>query len=125
MHLQSNKYILMVFEGQKSEPIIVNNLKQYFLNEQQNTIIYALYGNVIYDIYEKLNEDDFLDVVPNFDNISNYNKTIELDEISNTFLNNNNKYLAKMTVFTCLATSVRETQIVCNLMFSHGGYNSK
>jgi hypothetical protein len=63
MHLQSNKYILMVFEGQKSEPIIVNNLKQYFLNEQQNTIIYALYGNVIYDIYEKLNEDDFLDVV--------------------------------------------------------------
>jgi hypothetical protein len=64
MHLQSNKYILMVFEGQKSEPIIVNNLKQYFLNEQQNTIIYALYGNVIYDIYEKLNEDDFLDVVP-------------------------------------------------------------
>ena len=63
MHLQSNKYILMVFEGQKSEPIIVNNLKQYFLNEQQNAIIYALYGNVIYDIYEKLNEDDFLDVV--------------------------------------------------------------
>jgi len=32
-------------------------------HEQQNTIIYALYGNVIYDIYEKLNEDDFLDVV--------------------------------------------------------------
>jgi hypothetical protein len=43
--------------------------------------------------------NDFLDVVPNFDNISNYNKTIELDEISNTFLNNNNKYYFRVKGF--------------------------
>ena len=62
--MDSKNYILMVFEGQKTEPIIVNNLKRYFLNEKQNTIVYALYGNVIYDIYEKLSEDDFLDFIP-------------------------------------------------------------
>lgn len=32
--MDSKNYILMVFEGQKTEPIIVNNLKQYFLNEK-------------------------------------------------------------------------------------------
>jgi hypothetical protein len=66
MRLKTNKYILMVFEGQRAEKIIVDNLKKYFLNDEHNTIIYALYGNVIYDIYEKLNEDEdgFLDVVP-------------------------------------------------------------
>ena len=62
--MDSKNYILMVFEGQKTEPIIVNNLKRYFLNEKQNTIVYALYGNVVYDIYEKLSEDDFLDFIP-------------------------------------------------------------
>ena len=91
MHLQSNKYILMVFEGQRSEPIIVNNLKQYFLNEEENTIIYALYGNVIYDIYEKLNEDedDFLDIVPilkKFAQNSHELADISRDDVSEIYL---------------------------------------
>jgi len=89
MHLQSNKYVLMVFEGERSEPIIVNNLKQYFLNEEQNTIIYALYGNVIYDIYEKLNEDDFLDFVPilkEFAQNSHELADISRDDVSEIYL---------------------------------------
>ncbi len=91
MHLQSNKYILMVFEGQRSEPIIVNNLKKYFLNEEQNTIIYALYGNVIYDIYEKLNEDEdgFLDFVPvlkEFAQNSHELADISRDDVSEIYL---------------------------------------
>jgi len=91
MHLQSNKYILMVFEGQRSEPIIVNNLKQYFLNEAQNTIIYALYGNVVYDIYEKLQEDEdgFLDLFPILKEYAqNANELVNIsrDDISEIYL---------------------------------------
>ncbi len=90
MHLQSSKYILMIFEGQKSEPIIVNNLKKYFLNEEENTIMYALYGNVVYDIYEKLNEeDDFLDIVPvlkEFAQNSDALAGISRDDVSEIYL---------------------------------------
>ena len=58
-----NNYILMVFEGQRTEPIIVENLKKHFFEKEHNTIIYALYGNVIYDIYNKVKEDDDLDIL--------------------------------------------------------------
>ncbi len=87
--MDSKNYILMVFEGQKTEPIIVNNLKQYFLNEKQNTIVYALYGNVIYDIYEKLSEDDFLDFIPVLKEFSsNCDELVDIsrDEISEIYL---------------------------------------
>ena len=33
--------------------------------------------------------------------------------------------ISRLAVFTWLATSMRETQIVCNLMLPHGDYNSK
>ncbi len=88
MRLKSSKVILMVFEGEKTERIIVDNLKQYFLKE--NSIVYALYGNVIYDIYEKLQEDEvFLDLVPILKSFSQNReelKDISRDDVSEIYL---------------------------------------
>ena len=40
-------------------------------------------------------------------------------------VNNNNNNWPNGSFFTWLATSIRETQMVCNLMLSHGSYNFK
>jgi len=66
IRLQSKKsIILMVLEGVRTEPQIVDNLKRFFLQENTDEIVYALYGNVVYDIYLKLKEGEtFLDIVP-------------------------------------------------------------
>jgi len=51
--LSKNSYILLVFEGAFTEPQIVENLKKYFLNESDKKIIKAVYGTVIYSLYEQ------------------------------------------------------------------------
>jgi hypothetical protein len=64
----NNNYILMIFEGKTTEPLIYNNLNKYFLNENDNTTIKAVYGTVIYQLYKdffpegELDED--LDLFP-------------------------------------------------------------
>lgn len=49
----NNNYILMVFEGAVTELQILENLKKYFLNESDKTIILAVYETVIYTLYEQ------------------------------------------------------------------------
>jgi hypothetical protein len=43
----------MVFEGQKTEPQILENLKKHFLNESDKKIVKAVYGTAIYTLYEQ------------------------------------------------------------------------
>lgn len=63
--MNKDSYILMVFEGKKTEPQIVENLKKYFLNESDKKIIKAVYGTVIYTLYEQFficgEFDEYLD----------------------------------------------------------------
>lgn len=51
--MNKNSYILMVFEGQKTEPQILENLKKHFLNESDKKIVKAVYGTAIYTLYEQ------------------------------------------------------------------------
>lgn len=51
--MSKEKYILMVFEGENTEPQILENLKKYFLNESDKKIVKAVYGTVIYSLYEE------------------------------------------------------------------------
>jgi len=46
-----SKVILLVFEGKRTEPNIYNSLKQYFLNDDKRTVIYATFNTVIYKLY--------------------------------------------------------------------------
>jgi len=50
----------MVFEGEKTEKIIFDNLKKYFLHENPNTIVYGFHCGEIYSLYHKLEKDEDL-----------------------------------------------------------------
>lgn len=56
-----SKAILLVFEGKRTEPNICDSLRKYFLNGDDNPIIYAIYGTVIYKLYKDLKEYDGLE----------------------------------------------------------------
>ena len=64
MHLDSKNYILMVFEGEVTEPLIFDSLKQYFINENPNTIVYGFHCGEIYSLYHKLKNDEDLELFP-------------------------------------------------------------
>jgi hypothetical protein len=54
----SNK-ILFIFEGEKTEDKIVNNLQKFFLNE--STVITCAYCNNLYQLYKDVQADEDLD----------------------------------------------------------------
>lgn len=51
--------ILFIFEGEKTEKLIANNLTQFFVNE--NTIVTCAYCTTIYKMYTEISEDEDLD----------------------------------------------------------------
>jgi len=56
--LDKNNYILVVFEGEKEEKWIFDNLKKYFLTDKTNRIIYSFHCGEIYSLYHKLQNDE-------------------------------------------------------------------
>ncbi|PAC32593.1 hypothetical protein [Flectobacillus sp. BAB-3569] len=52
--------ILFVFEGEKTEKQIVDNLTQYFISE--NSIIQCAYCSEVYQLYKELSADEDLDM---------------------------------------------------------------
>lgn len=85
--MSKESYILMLFEGAKTEPQIIENLKKYFLNESDKKIVKAVYGTVIYGLYKKFfpnNElDDELEL---FDLLKKEMKISELQDIEKEFV---------------------------------------
>lgn len=51
--------ILFVFEGEKTEVQIIENLQKHFINE--NVSVHCVYGGEIYQIFKKIQDDDDLD----------------------------------------------------------------
>ena len=59
-----DNYILLVFEGEKTEKNIFRSLQKYFLNERKNTVLISVYCSDIYSLYREMNEDQYLDLFP-------------------------------------------------------------
>lgn len=57
-------YILMVFEGESTEEIIFDSLRQYYLKENPNTIVYGFHCSEIYSLYHKIDNDEDLELFP-------------------------------------------------------------
>jgi len=57
-------YILLIFEGEKTEKIIFKNLKKYYFQDIKNTIILNYYCNDIYNFYKQLSKDPDLELFP-------------------------------------------------------------
>ena len=85
----SNK-ILFIFEGEKTEPQILNKMKEFYFPEKSYSIIYASYNGEIYQLYKKLEEDEFLDVIEIIRERSKENKEkladLSRDDIAQVFL---------------------------------------
>ena len=56
----STNNLLFVFEGDRTERQIVDNLQRFFVNE--NTVIQCVYCGEIYQIYEDISKDEDLDI---------------------------------------------------------------
>ena len=48
--MNKQTYILMIFEGAKTEPNILDNIKKYFLNEKKEVVGKAIFGTTIYSL---------------------------------------------------------------------------
>lgn len=73
-------YILLIFEGAKTEPKITNNLEKYFLNERKHLLVKAVYGTTIYKLYKEfLSNGEFDDDLDTFSLAQELNE--ELEEI--------------------------------------------
>jgi hypothetical protein len=63
--------ILLVFEGEKREPSIFNNIKKiFFESKDSNRMVYALFGNNILNLWKELNADHDFDTVVMLQNIA-------------------------------------------------------
>ncbi|HCG5133897.1 TPA: hypothetical protein NJY83_001381 [Vibrio parahaemolyticus] len=56
-----SSYVLCIFEGQKTEQNIAENLCKHFLNDGDKVILRASYGFNIYQLFESVSQDEFFD----------------------------------------------------------------
>ncbi len=82
--------ILFVFEGRKTEPQIFESLKKHFFSSNSNTILFATYNTSIYSLYNKIKDDDYLDIFYFIKNLNAENnealKGYSREQISQIFL---------------------------------------
>lgn len=81
--------VLLVFEGEKTEKLVLNNLKRHYFSEN-NSVIHATFAAEIYQLWEKIRDDEFLDIVELIRERSTNNqndlKNISRDDVSQIFL---------------------------------------
>ena len=56
--MSKKNYILIVFEGERTEEIIFNSLTEHFLQDKTNRIIYSFHCGEIYSLYNKLQKPE-------------------------------------------------------------------
>lgn len=81
--------ILLVFEGAKTEPAILESLLRFYLNKPDRTIVKTIYGGEIYSLFHTLENDPDLDLFlllkgrkNNQDTLANISK----DDVSEIYL---------------------------------------
>lgn len=83
--MSKKSYILMIFEGEKTEPQIIKNLIEHFNFDKK--IVKAVYGTVIYSLYEEFFlSGEFDDELELFDLLKKEMKIPELQDIEKEFV---------------------------------------
>jgi hypothetical protein len=87
VYLMSNGIILLVFEGEKTEPHIYNSIQDNFFGKDQSPIIYASFKAEIYQLWMQIKDDPFLDLLELLRERDNDNlKNIARNDISEIHL---------------------------------------
>ena len=114
--MNKKEYILFIFEGTKTEPIIFENIKKYFLHKKETSIsqdIVICYGTVVYKLYKEFFIDGILDdnldlvtILKPLDKDKNEVKSNQVSEIylffdydSHATNANDNKLLSMLELF--------------------------
>lgn len=89
MHLVSD-IVLFVFEGAKTEPQLLDNLKKHYFAGCQNTVIKATFDTHIYTLWDIVKKDRFLDLLEIIRERNNENRKvlegISREDVSQIFL---------------------------------------
>ncbi len=82
--------VLLVFEGERTEPRIFDNLNQTIFDSGSTSIIHATYNAEIYQLWKKVKDDPFLDLIEILRERNARNQEIlegiERDHVSRIFL---------------------------------------
>ena len=91
--MSKQEYILFIFEGFKTEPIIFENIKKYFLHKKETSIsqdIVICYGTVIYKLYKEFfvdgTLDEDLDLITILKPQNENGEIIKTNQVSETYL---------------------------------------
>jgi hypothetical protein len=55
--------VLLVFEGEKTEPNICDSLKEAFFSDPTKTVLYASFKAEMYQLWKQINDDEYLDLI--------------------------------------------------------------
>lgn len=55
--------ILFVFEGERTEPQILKCMQKVYFSSSDQPIVQAIFGTDIYQLWKKVNEDEYLDLI--------------------------------------------------------------
>jgi hypothetical protein len=74
--------ILLVFEGERTEPSIFNNIKSVFADEINSDIIYiVIFGTEIYKLWKEIEKDPYIDTLPLLKKICLNNNKLNSDKL--------------------------------------------
>jgi hypothetical protein len=62
--------ILLVFEGEKTEPGIFDNIKSVFFNNNPQRIVYAIFGTNILKLWKELKDDPYFETIEKLKDIA-------------------------------------------------------
>lgn len=82
--------ILFIFEGEKTERLLLQSFRRFYFQEHGRSLIAATYNTTVYSLYRELKNDEFLDIVEVLRERSDDNKAalegIGREDISEIYL---------------------------------------
>ena len=61
--LMNNDTILLVFEGEKTEPQIYKSIEKLFFSSKKSSVLRASYKSDIYQLWSTIKDDEYIDIV--------------------------------------------------------------
>lgn len=82
--------VLLVFEGERTEPQILSNLKNHYFKDGKNTVIHATFNTHIYTLWDEVKKDEDLHLLELIREKNERNRIellgISRDDVSQIFL---------------------------------------
>ena len=82
--------VLLVFEGEKPERMIFDNMREHYFKNSPHTVVQATFGSDIYQLWKKVEKDEFLDLLEEVRELNEKNRHalmgVSRSQVSQIFL---------------------------------------